>query len=116
MLSPIAANHVQRPHNIGPLEGATYGCSGVPGDGPWIEIWLCLETNVIKDAAYRTHGCPSSIASGSMLCDLVRGRTCEQASLIEATDLLIILGGLPEGKGHFASMAVEAVKIALESK
>lgn len=112
MLSSLAADHVQRPRNQGPLEGAAYGVSGDPGDGPWIEIWLRVEGDRIVDAAYRTHGCPSSIASGSVLCDLVRGRTLAQAMSLEAHDLLVVLGELPEGKGHFPSMAVEALRRA----
>ena len=50
-----------------------------------------------------------------MLCDLVRGRTTAQALLVTGEDLRIILGGLPEGKGHFADMAVEALRRALEA-
>ena len=108
MLSALAADHVHRPRNIGPLEGAQYGVSGEPGEGPWIEIWLQVEEGRIVNAAYRTHGCPSSIAAGSVLCDLVRGRTIDQAMRLKADDLLTILGELPPGKGHFAGMAVEA--------
>jgi hypothetical protein len=50
-----------------------------------------------------------------MLCDLVRGRTTEQAGLITGEDLRTVLGGLPEGKGHFADMAVQAMRKALDA-
>ena len=117
MLNRLAADHVQRPRNIGPMEGvARYGVSGVPGDGPSMEIWLRLSGDLITDAAYRTHGCPSSIASGSCLCDLVRGRSVERARLLTANDLRLVLGGLPEGKGHFADMAVQAMNQALSEE
>ena len=117
MLSPLAADHVQRPRNNGPLDPpARYGVSGEPGEGPWVEIWLRVDGGRIIETAYRTHGCPTSIASGSMLCDLVRGRTLEQASRLEASDLLIVLGELPPGKGHFAAMAVAAMNRALEGE
>ena len=110
MLSPLAADHVQRPRNQGPLEGARYGVSGEPGEGPWIEIWLRVEGDMIVDAAYGCHGCPASIASGSLTCELVRGRTLEAAARLEPSDLMAVLGGLPPGKGHLAAMAIEALR------
>jgi NifU-like protein len=113
MLSSKVAEYVQHPRNIGPLEGASYGVSGVPGEGPSMQMWLRIEGGRIVDAAYRTHGCPSSIASGSCICDLVRGRTLEQAGRLTADDVRLFLGGLPEGKGHFADMGVEALRRAL---
>lgn len=119
MLSPLAADHVQRPRNCGPMEGAThFGTCGSRGDGPYVEIWLQIDESEerIKRAAYRTHGCPSSIASASMLCQVVTGRTLSQALSLEAKDLILILGGLPEGKETFATMSVEALRSALASK
>lgn len=113
MLSSLASTHVQAPRNIGPLDGARYGVSGEPGEGPWIEVWLRVEGARIADAAYRCHGCPSAIASGSVLCDLVRGRTLEAAARLEISDLLIVLGDLPPGKGYLAAMAVEALYKAM---
>lgn len=113
MLSSRVAEYVQHPRNIGPLEGARYGVSGVPGEGPHVEVWIRIEGGLIVEAAYRTHGCPASIASGSCLCDLIRGRTPERARLLTADDLRLVLGGLPDGRGHFADMAIQAMAYAL---
>lgn len=111
MLSPLAADHVQRPRNVGPLEGATHeGCCGEPGDGPFVKFWLHVEDDTIMKAAYQTHGCPSSIASASVLAQLAVGRPSLWAQDITANDLLTILGGLPEGKEKCASMAVQALR------
>lgn len=53
MLSSIAADHVQRPRNAWPLEGATHtGLSGSPGDGPHVQIWLFIDGEVIRKATY----------------------------------------------------------------
>jgi len=114
MLSALAADHVQRPRNLGPLPDAQYGVSGEPGEGPWVEIWVRLDGSLIVNAAYRTHGCPSSIASASMVCDLIRGRPVELALRLEPGDLLTLLGELPPGKSHFARMAVEAMNMAVK--
>jgi len=114
MLSALAVDHVRRRRNEGPLLGATrYGVHGVPGDGPWVEIWLVLIDARITDAGYRTHGCPASVASASLLCELIKGRTVEEASRVTGEDLLVVLGGLPEGKEEFAHGAANALRKAL---
>lgn len=115
MLSELAADHVNRRRNSEPLEGqAGYGVSGCPVEGPYVEIWTTLDGNKISRAAYRTHGCPSSVAASSVLCSVVTGRTVNQAKMLEARDLISIMGGIPEGKERFAAMAVEALAKALE--
>jgi len=117
MFSSIAADHIQNRRNVGPLEGAThYGSSGERGCGPYVEIWLLVEDGLIKRAAYRTHGCPSSIAAASLAAQIATGRKVSQIRLLTGQDLLRILSGLPEGKETFAYMAVEAINLALEEK
>jgi len=114
MLSLIAADHVQNPRRQGPLEGAQYGVSGSPGDGPYVEVWTIMEHGLIVKAAYRTHGCPSSVAASSMVCQLAEGKTPCFADLLTAEDLIVVLGGLPEGKERFARMAVEALRKSVQ--
>lgn len=116
MLSPLAADHVQRPRNVGPLEGATHeGCCGEPGDGPFVKFWLHVEDDTIMKAAYQTHGCPSSIASASVLAQLCTGKDTSWVRQVSPEDLLVILGGLPEGKEKFAGIAVQALRATLET-
>ena len=118
MLSPIAADHVQNPRRQGPLEGedVQYGVSGSPGDGPYVEIWTRIHDGIIAQAAYRTHGCPSSVAASSMTCQLAEGKPLTFPDLLTAEDLILVLGGLPEGKERFARMAVEALRKSVEKK
>jgi nitrogen fixation protein NifU and related proteins len=117
MLSSIAADHVQRPRNAGRIEDATHvGLYGSPGDGPYVQLWFVVEDGVIRGAAYETHGCPSSIAAASLLCQIVIGRPIERALLLTSDDLLKIIGGLPEGKEPFATHAVEALKKGLNNE
>ena len=114
MISETAMSLVRSGRFAGPIEAPThYGVSGQPGDGPWIEVWLAISSDRIERAAYRTHGCPSSQASAAMACRLAIGRSVEEAGRLTGADLLTILGGLPEGKGHFAEKAVEALRTAL---
>lgn len=115
VLSPIAAEHVNSPRNAGKLENATHiGDGGTPGDGPYVRLWLLVEGNIIKRATYKCNGCPSSTAAASMTAQLVTGREIEKALLLEPQDLLIVLGGLPEGKGYYANLAIAALQNALQ--
>jgi NifU-like protein involved in Fe-S cluster formation len=109
----LTANTIDHPLR-GELPGATnVGTSGEPGEGPYVRLWLKVEAETIKAASYRTPGCPSSIAAASMTVRLITGRTVEQAMRLEAKDLLLILGGLPEGRGHIATMCIEALRDGL---
>ena len=100
-MSATFTDHVRRPRNNGPLTAATStGRYGSPGGGPYMTLWLALEGDRIRHASFETYGCPSAIACGSMLTELVAGRTVEEALRLEANDLVLVLGGLPEGKGN----------------
>ena len=122
MLSTLAADHVYSPRNVGPLEGATHeGVAWapwlIPGDGPYIRLWLDIDPlkSVIVRAAYAANGCPSSIACGSMAAQILVGRSIEQATSMTAQDLMVLLGGLAEGKEYCAELAITALRTALDS-
>lgn len=115
MFSAIVLDHFHNPRHVGPLEAATHqGVAGSPGDGPYLILWFVVEEDVIQQAAYQTYGCPAAIASGSMTATLLVGRTVEQALNLTATDLMLLLGGLPEGKEHCAQLAITALTNALK--
>lgn len=115
MLSPIAAEHVQRPRNAGPFEGATHvGYAGVPGEGPYCVIHLRIAGGRIERAGYETNGCPSAIACASVLCQLATGREAARAGLIEPAELVLVMGGVPPGKEDCAERATRALKDALQ--
>ena len=114
MLSAIAAGHVHSPRNVGPLDTATHvGRVGVPGDGPHMTLWFMLDGERITRAAYSTYGCPSAIACASMAAQILTGRTVSQALLMTPQDLDVLLGGLPDGKGECAEMAIQSIRNAL---
>ena len=116
MLGSLAAAYAQSPRRVGPLGGpALYGVSGVPGDGPYVEVWALVEGGVVVRAAHRTPGCPSSTAAAEALCALAEGREAARVASLTAADLQAVLGGLPDGKGHWAGMAVEAMRTALQA-
>ena len=122
MLSPLAAEHVAAPHNQGELAGATHEGIGwapwlIPGDGPRVRLWFIVtgsgDEAEISRCTFDSNGCPSSIACGSMVTQILIGRLVSKALLLTADDLRAVLGGLPEGKEYCAQMAITALHDAL---
>lgn len=116
MYSDILLRHVLQPRNCGELADATHmGMSGIPGDGPYVVVWLRIHDSVIADASYETYGCPASIGTSSALSELIDGKSIEFCLSIEPKDLVHLIGGLPEGKEHCADRAICALRSAMES-
>ena len=114
MFTPAVLDHVVNPRNVGPLEGATHaGVAGVPGDGPYVEMWLEVEDGHVRRAAYRTFGCPACIACASLTAQLATGRALETLTRLEPADLVTLLGGIPPAKSYCPTLAVEALHKAL---
>lgn len=115
--SDLALDHIARPRNRGEMPDADRnGQSGSPGEGPYVQIWLKLDGERIAAASYETNGCPSSVACASMVCELAKEREMRRLVGLEPKDLITVLGGLPEGKEMYASLAVGALRNALEDK
>ena len=88
----------------------------MPGDGPYMLLWFEVSEGRIVRAAYKTYGCVAAIASGSITATLLTGLPVERALLLTAEDLLRVMGGLPEGKEHCASLTTKAVHNALAKR
>lgn len=115
MFSPAVLDHFYNPRNTGQIAGAThFGQFGIPGDGPYVQIWLKVEEGVIARTGYETYGCPAAVGCASVLSEVLVGKSLETAKAIDARDLMLLLGGLPDGKGHCADMAIGALRSALE--
>ena len=116
MYSTMVMDRFLNPRRTGELLGAThYGVEGVPGDGPYAQIWLKLNEREVEDGSYETYPCPAAVACASLVVELAVGRTVEQAEAIEPTDIATILGGLPEGKEHCATRAIKTLRSAFAS-
>lgn len=89
------------------------GCSGTPGGGRYIVLRLFVSADTIRDCSFESNGCPHAHRAVGGMMAFLKNRKVEQASRLEANDLLILIGGLPDGKGYYASMAVEALQDAL---
>ncbi len=104
------------PKNVGEIENAdAVGEVGsmICGDALKLTIKIDKETDKIIDAKFRTFGCASAIATSSVLTEIIKGKTLDEALKITNKDIAEYLGGLPEEKMHCSVMGKEALDAAV---
>ena len=112
--SETVVEHSMNPRNVGDIEDAG-GFAKVSGPcGDTMEIWLKVNSDTISDASFMTDGCGTTIASGSMVTEMAKGRTVFHAQKITQQDVLNALGGLPEESQHCALLAANTLKEAVK--
>jgi len=82
--------------------------------GDTLEVYLDIESNVIKDAKFQAIGCAGAFASGSALMELINGKALDEAEKITEGDLIGYLGGIPKQKFHCTCLVRRALKVAIE--
>ena len=106
-------DHAMNPRNLGEIEGAD-GFARITGPcGDTMEIWLKVNGNMITGINFMTDGCGTSIASGSMVTELAKGKSVGEAQKINQQDVLDTLGGLPDESKHCALLAANTLKAAI---
>lgn len=90
------------------------GSFGDPTCGDYIDLYIKVEDNIIKEISYLVFGCTASIATSSMTSVLAKGKTLEEAMLITEKDISDALGGLPEQKEHCSNLGVSALRNAIK--
>ena len=112
--SETTVDHAMNPRNVGNMENAN-GFATVTGPcGDTMDIWLKVKNNSILEAAFMTDGCGTTIAAGSMVTELAKGKNVIQAQRISQQDVLEALEGLPEESRHCVSLAVNTLKEAVK--
>ena len=110
--------HYERPHNVGSLDsGSTRvgtGLVGAPECGDVMKLQIEVDgDNKIIDAKFKTFGCGSAIASSSLATEWVKGKTVDEASMIQNTEIVKELS-LPPVKIHCSVLAEDAIKAAIK--
>ena len=107
-------DHFLNPRNLGEIP-APDGFSRITGpNGNTMEIYLKVEGGKVINASFWTDGCGCSIASGSMVTELAKGKSVLEAQKITQQDVLDALGGLPEDSVHNALLVANTLKLAIK--
>ena len=102
----IVMDHFMNPRNVGEIEDANaVGEAGSGQCGDSMTLYLKIEDDKIQDAKFMTFGCGAAIASSSMMTELLKGRSIDDALNLTNSEVLKALGGLPEAKIHCSIMA-----------
>lgn len=110
--SKTVVDHAQNPRNVGSIPDPD-GYGSVTGPcGDTMQIWLRVKKGTITDATFWTDGCGTTIATGSMITEIAKGKSIEEAQRISSSAVLNALGGLPEESLHCATLAAETLKAA----
>ena len=115
MYSEKVMEHFMHPRNVGELENPDgIGKQGNPVCGDVMELTIQVKDDIIKDIRFKTFGCCAAIATSSMVTELVKGKTLEEALQVTNQDVAEALDGLPPVKMHCSLLAEEAIRAAIE--
>lgn len=116
--SEIVMEHFKHPRNVGRLEDAdAKAMEGSPACGDMVAVYLKVdeESKRITDIKFESYGCASNIATGSIITELAKGKTLEEAKKITWKDASEALGGLPAIKAHCSVLAVDGLRAAIQN-
>ncbi len=110
--------HFRNPRNVGRIEDADgKAVEGSPACGDMVAVYIKVdpETRVITDIKFESYGCASNIATGSIITELAKGKTIDEAKKITWKQAAEALGGLPPIKAHCSVLAVEGLRAAIQN-
>lgn len=115
MYSQKVMDHFMNPRNVGEIPDADgVGMEGNPTCGDAMQLFIKVENDVIVDAKFRTFGCGAAIAVSSMITEMVKGKTLDEALSISKEAVAQELGGLPPQKMHCSNLGADALRKAIE--
>ena len=115
MYSDKVMDHFTNPRNVGDMEDADgIGQEGNPTCGDAMKIYIKVKDDRIVDAKFKTFGCGAAIAVSSMVTEMVKGKTLDEALAISKEAVANELGGLPPQKMHCSMLGSDALKKAIE--
>jgi len=108
--------HFMNPRNVGEIDNPDgIGHVGNPICGDVMVLYIKVDNSTIVDAKFKTFGCGAAIATSSMVTEMVKGRSIDEALKISNKTVAEALDGLPPIKMHCSALAEEALKSAIEN-
>jgi len=115
MYTEKVLDHFRNPRNMGEIPDPDgVGTVGNPVCGDLMTIYIKINDNRIEDIKFKTFGCGAAIATSSMITELARGKTLEEALKISRGDVADSLGGLPPIKMHCSNLAADGLHAAIQ--
>lgn len=114
MFSPQLLDHFEHPRNTGDLTDADARVRVEnPVCGDILELSVRLQAGGISEIRFRAKGCVPCMACGSLVTEMVKGKSLDEASAIRKETLVNAMGGLPSASGHAAQLAIDALSAVL---
>jgi nitrogen fixation protein NifU and related proteins len=108
-------DHFTNPRNVGEIENADgIGEEGNPVCGDMMTFYIKVKDNRLEDVKFKTFGCGAAIAVSSMVSEMAKGKTLEEALKITPKSVADELEGLPKNKFHCSNLGAQALRKAIE--
>lgn len=113
--STVTREHIEHPRNQGrPSVFHGEGIDENPVCGDVMTVWITVEAGIASEVAFEARGCRPSIAAGSAVTEMLKGKSLERCGSITAEEVDAALGGLPRIKRHCAFLAARAARNAAD--
>jgi nitrogen fixation NifU-like protein len=114
LYNPVVMDHFKHPRNMGEMETPDgVGEATNPVCGDTMRLFIKVDMNRIVEVSFLTFGCGAAIAASSMLTEMIKGKSLDEALTISDQDIVQALGGLPPTKVHCSVLAEKAVQAAI---
>jgi len=115
MYSELVMEHFRNPRNMGSIEDADgVGEVGNPQCGDMMRITIKVKDDVLEDIKFQTLGCGAAVATSSMVTEMAKGKSLEEAITISNKAVAEALGGLPPAKMHCSNLAADGLRAAID--
>jgi nitrogen fixation NifU-like protein len=116
MYSDIVMDHFTNPRNAGVIEDADgVGEVGNPVCGDMMTFYIKVKDNRLEEVKFQTFGCVAAIAVSSMVSEMAKGKSLDEAKKITNKSVAATLGGLPQNKMHCSNLGAEALALAIKN-
>ena len=115
LYSEKVMDHFQNPRNVGEIKDADgVGEVGNPVCGDMMTFYIRVKDDRLEDIKFKTFGCGAAIAVSSMVSEMAKGKTIEEAQKITNASVAQELGGLPANKMHCSNLGADALHRAID--